>query len=270
MGPLALAATVDDPERWINDQVATARDIPEQFEILARLAWPNSEQDARVAPLARQKMVEGGKFAMPALRSAVSRVHPKYRADVVRAAKEAFRNVESGVPPEYYEVLNDAMWFGTTQAKLEAVPELGRLRVGATVLALEDFAIEEPEALPEVVSTLGRIGDERARFFLERVLNEGRTGVREQAAIALARIGGQAMEPLRKATRSTQADVRLAAVRALIPVATVEEMTALQEYAAKFPSDDPATVKAAAEAAAKLEKVFEATRARESATPLPE
>jgi HEAT repeat protein len=129
-----------------------------------------------------------------------------------------------------------------------------------------DSAIEDPSLAPDVIRALGAIGDDRARFYLERMLHEGGAGNREEAAVALARLGGRAMSPLRDAVRSDDRDVRLAAVRAILPVASPDDLTALYVYLTDHADDDPATSQSIRAAAAMIEEALEAREAAEGAS----
>jgi hypothetical protein len=74
---------------------------------------------------------------------------------------------------------------------------------------------------------------------------------------------------LKKACGSESKEIRLASIRALLPVATVEELSSLYDYTTAHASDDPATAKAVDAAAARLEKALEAQQAADSASPAP-
>ncbi len=263
-------ASNPDPEKVVLDAMARAVEIPRQADVLAQLAWPtDAREDPRVAAIARQKLVEFGEHGIPAVRQAEPRVKPEDQADVVKVLLEQFRRTPMGVPPDLVPTLDWAVWYGTREARLLAMPELARFKAEASMLAMVDAAEEDPEILPQCVEALGALGDDHARFFLERALHEGRPGVRESAAVALARIGGRARLTLQTAVRSKDRDVRLAAVRALLPVATVDDVTVFHEYVSAHADDDPATVKAATDAATKLEKLIDAQQAADSASPPP-
>jgi hypothetical protein len=91
--------------------------------------------------------------------------------------------------------------------------------------------------------------------------------MRSEAAVALSRIGGPALQPLKDAMRSEDRALRETACRALLPVAGLEDVTALHEYAAARPDDDPGLVEAVRTAAAMLEEAMAARQANDSATP---
>ena len=61
---------------------------------------------------------------------------------------------------------------------------------------------------------------------------------------------------MKDALKSEDPSLRVLAARALLPVATVEELTAFHEYAASYPNDDEATVQAVRRAAAALEEAL--------------
>ncbi len=256
-----------DPHKIVVDALARAGDIPAQAEALASLAWPSAGGDPAVRAAAQQELVGFGQYGMAALWKALLRVRPDEQVEVVNTFLGAFRRLTQGVPDEYLPALDDAVWFGTREARQVAIPEIARFRSQPSVLTIIDAAREEPELVGIAVEALGAIGDSRARFYLERVLNEGKAGVRESAAVALGRLDDSGRVVLKTATRSSVKEVRLAAVRALLPVATVDDLTALYEFAGTHAGDDPATTRSVQEAATLLEKALEAQQAADAATP---
>lgn len=256
-----------DPRKIIVEALAGAGDVPAQAEALAALAWPSTGGDLAVRAAARQELVGFGRYGMAALWKAVLRVPPAEKVEVVEVLLGAFRRLTQGIPEEYLPALDDAIWFGTREARQVAIPELARFRSQPSVLTIIDAAREEAELVGIAVEALGAIGDPRARFYLERVLNEGKAGVRESAAVALGRLDESGRVVLRTATRSQIKEVRLAAVRALLPVATVDDLTALYEFAGTHADDDPATARSVQAATTLLEKALEAQQAADAATP---
>lgn len=267
--PTRGAAPPSDPAKVVEDAKAKANAIPAQAEALARLAWPDDGGDPAVRKIAREQLVDFADAATDALWKAVIHVKPEYKAEVVQTLLAGFRRLTEGLPANYLPALDDAVWFGTREARILAIPELGRFRNRASVLPIIDAAIEDPQILEVAVKALGAIGDERARFFLAKVLDEGGAEIRDAAAVALGRLGDEGRAMLKSAMRSPRRELRLSAVRALLPVATVEDLTALHEFATSHAADDAATAKSVEAAAATLEKVLEAREAADSATPGP-
>ena len=194
-----------------------------------------------------------GEYAIPALRRAVTSVRPDQQEEVVWALTRAFLNMESGLPAEYLLGLEEATWFGTREARLRAIPELGRHRYRPSLLTIVDAAYEDAELVPTAIESLGMMGDARARFFLEKMMLEGPPDARGQAAAALARIGGEALRPLKIATRSDDPGVRLVAIQGLLPVATIDDISTLHEYVYNHPQDDPGILEAVRASALMLE-----------------
>jgi HEAT repeat protein len=151
----------------------------------------------------------------------------------------------------------------------QAIPEISRFRMQSPVLTIIDAAIEDPEVLRVAVDALGSMGDGRARFFLERILHEGKPGMRERAAVSLSRLGESGRTILKSAIRSDSKEIRLAAIRALLPVATVDDLSSLYDYGRTHADDDPATAKAVEAATVALEKALESQRALDAASPSP-
>ncbi|MBZ5640847.1 MAG: HEAT repeat domain-containing protein [Acidobacteriia bacterium] len=258
-----------DADRVVAEAMAEAHAIEAQAEALTALAWPAGGGDPTVRAMAKEKLILFGQPGMAALWKSLITVKPSDKADVVKTLLAEFRQLTGGLPPEYLPALDDAIWFGTRESRRIAIPEVARFNQEGPVLSIIDAAMEDPEILPTAVDALGRLGDPRGRFFLERVLNEGKPGVREKAAVALARVGEPGRAVLKTATRSGNKEIRLAAIRSLLPVVTVDDLSSLYEYTAAHAADDPPTAKAVDAAAARLEKILEATRAADSASPAP-
>jgi hypothetical protein len=257
------------PDRVVAEALAKAHDPGDQAEALVALAWPPQGGDAQVRAEARRVLAELGQGGMPALRKAVRTVKPAEQVEVVETLLLEFRQLTGGLPPDYLPALEEAIWFGTRDARRIAIAEVSRFDIPVPVLTIIDAAIEDPEILPISLDALGAMGDPRARFFLERTLYEGKSGVREKAAVALARLGRPGRAVLKKACGSEKKEIRLASIRALLPVAAVEDLSSLYDYTASHASDDPATANAVDAAANRLEKALEAQQAADSASPAP-
>ena len=254
----------------VHAAITGAGSIPRQAEALARLAWPAQPGDPEVAAFARHKLVHYGRHGIGAIRDSIKQVKPEQQADVVTAFLEAFKQVSSDIPPDYLPGLEEAIWFGTREARKHAMSEIARFRFTPALLPIIDAAIEDPELLPSSISALAQMGSDRARFFLEKVMNEGDAGLRSGAAAALAQIGARALQPLKTAMRSEDKELRLVAVRALLPVASVDDLSALHEYVYSYPDDDPGLVRAVRESAVALENLLDAQQTADAASPPPD
>ncbi len=263
------AKEAPDPNSVVFAAMAKADTIPAQAEALAALAWPPGPGDPGVRAKAKQELVNFADQGMEAIWKAIREAEPADKADAVDTLILAFRRLTGGMPSAYLPALDDAIWFGTREARLLAIPEISRFRMQSPVLTIIDAAIEDPEVLPAAVDALGSMGDGRARFFLERILHEGNAGTRERAAVSLSRLGEPGRTILKSAIRSDSKEIRLAAIRALLPVAWVDDLSSLYDYGRAHADDDPATAKAVEAATAALEKALESQRALDSASPAP-
>jgi len=249
-----------DPQTVVLDAMAKAYEIPRQAQALVDLAWPAKDGDPAVAAEARRRIIGFGEKAMDALWEAACRVRPDQQADLVDAAIDARKNINSGVPLVFLAALTDTLWCGTREAKRLAIPVLGYQHYRPALLPIIDSVVDDRELLGVGIQALGVMGSDQSRFFLERVLNEEKSAARESAAVALARIGGRATASLKTALRSQDRAVRLAAVRALLPVAGTDDISSLYEFYERHSDDDPATAQSVHEAAAHLEKILEMQR----------
>lgn len=264
-GP-ARNADPENPERVVQAAMSQTVDIPGQAAALVRLTWGETPADPAVAAFARTKLVEFGTYALPALRAALPRVRPEQQADVVRALIDTAATLQGRMPPDYLPAMEEATWYGTEDARRSSIPQLAKYRYVLSVLTIIDAAYEMPGLAPLCIEALGQVGDDRARFFLEKQLQEGKGEVPSAAATALARIGARALLPLKAALRSDRRPVREAAARAFIPVAGPEDASALYEYVSDHRADDAATVRAAQDAAVMLQKIQEAKEAADSSS----
>jgi HEAT repeat protein len=254
--PLLAQETPESAQKIIDDAIAKAGSIPRQADALVELAFPDEDGDRTVMLLARKSLVAYGEYAIPALRAAVTEARPDHQADVVWTLTRAFLKIETGLPALYLIGLEEAAWYGTREARLRAIPELGRHRYRPALLTIIDAAYEDPELAPTAIEALAMMGDDRARFFLEKQMLEGGPEVRGIAAAALARIGDKALLPLKVAIRSDDSDVRFVSVQALLPVATVDDISTLHEYVYNHPDDDPGTLEAVRASALALEETL--------------
>lgn len=249
--PAALPAYVEEA---LDRAKAAARDIPLQAEALARLAWPpGGPADPQIAAAARDELVHFGQLGLPALRSAIQRVDPLYQADVTAALIEARYQQPAGKPPDYLPGLEEAIWFGTSEAQRVAATEIARFKFPPALLSTIDAAYEHPEIARSAIRALGRMGDARARFFLTEVLTRGADHCRKPAAQALAALGDTALDALRDASRSEVPGVRQAAMQALLPRTGTDDLVLLHEYATRHPDEEPRLAHAVRERAAALE-----------------
>lgn len=253
----ALAAEGAEGQRQvIVKALAEAVTVPKQAEALARLAWTaEGPRDPVLQQMAREELVKFGEAGLPAIRQAIKTAPATFQADVVAALVGAKRAIRTGIPPEYLPSLEEAIWFGSIEAKRVAIKEICRYRYPPAVLSIIDAATEHRELRRAAYVALGRMADERARFFLGEALLEQPQPDRLEVARALAQIG--AFDELRLAARSEQADLRHAAIEALLPVSGIDDLTVLHEFAAQHPGDDPQLVLRARERALYLETLLE-------------
>jgi HEAT repeat protein len=255
------------PRDVLNKAKAEAGAIPKQAEALARLAWPvERASDPLVQAAARLELVGFGSYALPALRKTLKEVDPLYSADVTAALIEARRNEPSGSPPDYLPGLEEAIWFGSIEARRLAMLEISRYPFPPAVLTTIDAVHLNPELTLAGIRALGRLRDERGRFFLRRVLVHGEPRYQNLAAQALGLIGETGIPLLRELATSEQRGAREAAMAALLPYATPDDLTLLHEYVALHGEDDPALVESARSKALELETLLEERQLSDSAS----
>jgi len=269
LGDGAAATVREAAEARVRDEVARHPEIADQATALARLAWPDEGvTDPLVSSLAREKLVLYADHALPMLRERIRNAPARFRADIVSALTETRLVVLAGRPSDYLPALDDALWYGPAESARAAMYSLLPYRFyRPALLPMIDRALEYPELLPVTIRSLAAFGDHRARFFLDDQMRHGPPDVRDDAASALATIGGLALEPLREAALADSAELRARAVDALLPVTTASELATLFEYLGRYPSDDPARTARVEQRALHLDALLQAQQAHEAASP---
>lgn len=260
------SAAASDAQALLDEAKAAAGDIPAQALALARHAWPAEPLHPEIAALARTQLMEFGLDGFGALRWAAINVQPHYQADAVAAMLESRDRLPHEIPPEYLPALEEIVWFSSVEAKRLALPELSAHRYQPALITLVDAAYEHAEIRLRILDALGRYRNDRVRHFLLKMLREGTPAESAEAATALARIGQRALGTLREATRDDVPQARVAAVRALLPISNVEDLTRLHEFVALHGSDDAALAAEVGRRTALLELVLERKLAAEAAT----
>jgi hypothetical protein len=264
---IAVAAEeATTPRDILNKAKAEAGSISGQAEALARLAWPSQgPSDPLVHAAARLELVGFGSYALPALRKAVKEVDPLYTADITAALIQARRREPSGSPPDYLPGLEEAIWFGSVEARRLAMMEISRYPYPPAVLTIIDAVHLDPELTYAGIRALGRLRNERGRFFLKRILVHGEPRYQKLAAQALGLIGETGVPLLREQAVSEQRSVREAAMAALLPYATSDDLTLIHEYVGLHADDDPVLVDSVRSKAIELETQLEESQLSEGA-----
>lgn len=264
-----LAQDAEEAAARLSEAKAKAASIPEQASNLAELAWPATPDDPLLSSMARAELVGFGAHGFSALHQAMSKVDRLYTGDVAAALIESRRQNLANIPSSFFPALVDAVWYGSTDARRLAIPELALYQYRPALLACIDAGLEDPGLLELVIRSTARMGDDRARFFLEGIMLGKKPGLSALAAESLATIGGRALAPLRDAALSDNPALRQSAVPALLPVSSIDDLAVLYEYLGKFPGDDEAVIERVRVRAELLEKVLEERVDDESASPAP-
>jgi hypothetical protein len=263
---LPAAAERDRAKEVLTQAKLTAGSIKGQADALTRLAWPEGPVDSEVAAAARADLIDFGHHSLGALRQAMRRVDATYTADVTATLIQARQRSMTGIPADFLPALDEAVWRGSPDAQRLAIPVLAQHQFGPALMACIDAAIEHPGLTETVLRALAVFKDHRARYYLTEILLNGSDEQRPLAANALAQTGGLAMTPLRDAVFSEDAAIRLVAIRALIPVSRIDDLTLLYEYAGRFPDDGEPVLESVRERTALLESLLEQVLDEESAS----
>ena len=246
--------------------LASSVDPIEEARALARLAWPPSgTRDEAVSQRARNELVAFGEHGMYVLYEEINAVPQRWTAEVLKTLLDAESSVKFGTGTELVPTLIEALWVGSREAKLLALPRLIVERPALAVQPMIDSAIDDPELAAPVIDALGRLKYDQARFWLEKMMVAGPPPLRAAAASSLAQIGGAALGPLKNALKSEDKAARILAARALLPAATDYDLQAIYDYLGAHADDDPELTQALKATAANIEKAIAARDAAEAA-----
>jgi len=222
------------------DARARAVEIPAQAAALVDLAWPiDGPGNPDVQQLARQELVNYGKHGLRAMRDRLKVVAPEYQADIVTAIIEAQRTATGENTADFLPALEEGIWFGSIEARRVAMLELAKYPFPPAVLSTIDAIYIHPELTVAGLQALGKMGDERGRFFLRRALAGGDTRYKYEAAHSLGMLGDQGVNILRSEIRSETPETRQAAMGALLEFTTTDDLTMLYDYYTLHESDLP-------------------------------
>jgi hypothetical protein len=261
----STASPADPARQVIVDALASGGDAAGQARKLVELAWPSGKRDEVVSARARLELIRFGDHSMEALRAALNSVKPAYTEEVMATILQAQKEARVEFSQAHLPAVIDALWVGNHGAKLLAIQALHSDHTAMAVAPLIDSAIADPTLVQPVVEVLGDLRYPQARFYLETVMMQGPPELRPLAASSLASIGGLALGPLKTALKSGDRNVRLLAVRTLLPAATEYDLGAIYEYIDKHGDDDPQLTEALKVSATSIEKAIAARDASKAA-----
>lgn len=265
VGSVSAEQELTEAERIVFAAKAEAAEIPAQAEAMARLAWFEPTASHQVRQLARHHLVEFGARGMPALRKAATQIDPLYCADLAVATMQAKDNA-IGIPADFLATLEVIMWYGSVDAKRVASMLVALHRYVPAMPITIDAIYSHPELTESILRVLPMFGNSGARHTLRRFLNDGSERERRVAATALSRMGTLAAEVLREATLSEDPVTRAIAIEVFLPQTTIADLTALYEYLALYPDDDPGTIQSIRARARVLESVLVKRQEAEAAS----
>ena len=267
VAPVAIGDDLREAYLQIDKAKSEAGPVPQQAKALVALAWPEEPTDPTVVWLARQQLVEFAEDSLPALRQAVRTVPERYQADVVSALLEARFLVSASLPQVFLPALEEALWFGSFEARRLVIPELAAHRYRPALITLMDTAYEYPALTDSVTQALGLYSNDKARHFLLDVMRNGTAGQSLAAAEALARIGGRALGALKTAVRDENPQARRSSIDSLLPISSINDLSLIYDFVAAPGSDeDPELLRRVTARAELLEILLDRQQQTESAT----
>jgi len=244
-----------------------SQNILGQARTLARLAWGEDNENHELAARAREKLTLYGKHGMQAISEAFQWSDTTLSADIMLGMIEAEKQMTSGTSSYTTAGIDTAIWFGSPDAKRQAMLYMARRPIPILLMSVIDSAYQYPQLTHVVITTLEHIGDDRSRFFLAEQMEQGDVETRERAAAAMASIGGECTQYLRAWALSDRPELRAVALQALLPTTTIGDLMTLYEYIQLFPDDDATLLAALRERAIVLEELFEVQQRIDSASP---
>jgi hypothetical protein len=269
-GSAVLAGDYSDPEtayRILDQAKGAAGSIPGQALALASYAWPEEETDPGLSFAAREQLVGFGPHGVAAMQHALRHRPETYQADVVSALIEARMPVFGSYSEQYLPALEDAIWYGTADARRLAIIEVTYYKFPPALTSMIDAAYENPELIDVVIASAAAYRDERGRHFLNDMLKTGTPAQRRAAAKALMRVAGRAATQIREAVLMEDDHTRRAAIDALLPIASFDDRTLLHEYYVRFGEQDADVGQRARRRALLLEDMHEFDQAQQAASP---
>jgi hypothetical protein len=266
LGQASVADELREAYIAIDTVKSEAGSVPNQAIALTELAWSADPGDPTVIWLARQQLVEFGENGLTALRRAIHTAPKHMQADVVSAIMEARSSVSAGLPQVYLPALEEALWFGSFEARRLVIPELAAHRYRPALITLMDAAIEFPALTDSVTNALAIYGNDKSRHYLLGLMRDGTMEQGLGAADALAQIGGRAMGTLREAVRDESLQVRRVAMDGLLPISSIQDLSLIYDFVAANSDVDPDFMRRVIERAELLEVLLDRQHQAESAT----
>ena len=263
-----LGAEEATPRQVVDQALNDAGAIPLQAQALIELTWPaDGPGNPEVAAIARGRLIEYGDYALRPLWEALFHVRPEHHADLTATLIDARRKERSGSPRDFLPALEEIIWYGSIEARRLAIAEISLFVFPPAILSTIDAIHEDPELALHGIRALGRMRNERGRFFLGRALNHAAPRYKVAAASALLRLPDTGMRVLQNAIRSETREVREAALGALLPYVGPDDLTALYEYLdSHATTDDPQLLEAIRVRAQEVEILLEEHQFSEAAS----
>ncbi len=261
-----IPETDDEIYRYLDEIKREAGAIPEQVKALARVVWLDESASAQLRYAARLQLVGYSASTISPLRAVFFEVAPEHQADVVATLIEARHRAEAELPSDYLPALESGLWFGGFEAKRLAIPELTMNRYEPSLATIIDSAYEYPELTATVVRAVSRFQLDRARHFLLEVMRTGTAEESRLAADAIVRIGGRGLGTIREAFIDEKRQAREAAVNALLPISSGEDLSRLYDFIATNPDADAELLERIIARAGMLEALLEHQQNLDAAT----
>ena len=258
--PVSAEATYSSPETAYAALDVIKRDagaIPQQAWALAQVAWPDEMTDPGLSSEARRQLRTFGRNGIGAMRRALRGARPIYHADIVAAMLQSHAEVIGSISQDYLPGLEDAIWYGSYDAKRMAIIEVTRFRYPPSLTSMVDAAVEHTDLRLLVINSLGEYGSDKARAYLYEILSTAEPELREAAARSMVRIGERALIKLREVALGDDAKARKAAIRALLPVSSFDDLGVLFTFMTDHADDDPVLTEWVRQRATLLEELRE-------------
>jgi hypothetical protein len=245
----------------------STHDLDLRARILTETAWPAEETSAVLRTVARNQLLSYGQRAIAAISARFVDTPPQYLHDMVDVMMQARINMGEGFPRSYRAAIEKAVWYGDRKARQLAIPECAALQLRAATIPIIDAAYEDPELEQVAIVSLGKLGDDRARFWLTEQLEKGNSQTSQLAARSMMQIGADAAEMVRERATHENPMIRTAAVEALLERPNTLDLSALYAYYGTYPDDDPERRARVRDVAEQLESLMQQIQNSRSSSP---
>ncbi len=258
---------VIDSQESLDVALSLTHDLDLRARILTETAWPAEKTSAALRAVARNQLLSYGQRAIAAISERFDETPSEYQHEMVDLMMQSRINMGEGFPRSYRAAMEKAVWYGDHKARQLAIPECAALQLRAATMPIIDAVWEDPELAEVAIVSLGKLGDDRARFWLTEQMERDDRQLSQLAARSMMQIGSDAAEMVRERATHENVNIRTAAVEALLERPNTLDLSALYAYYGTYPDDDPERRARVRDVAEQLESLMQQIQNSRSSSP---